>query len=349
MKPFRVRSCQNTSYFITKAVSIHSLILLFPISRASTTVFAPLLIVLGLLYPVAAMIGYIASEKEHRQKELMKMMSVTESDINWAWFMTFFIFNMITATLISIVATSLYVSSDGFLMWIFWVFTFTAITVFTMVIASLTSSSTRAVLIGLLVFFIGYFVTSAADRETLDSGILSMISLPVTAFSYGLQEIGRLEDLGVGITSNSINSTDSPSGYTFQNALNALFFDTIFWGIMTWYLNRVIAPDYGQALPFWFPCSPSYWFPGRAVADHEGDEKASENSAEVPVEPVGETLERQSERGENIVIRGLTKVFGEHRAVDGLNLTMYSGQITALLGHNGTSAQGARSHGRVCV
>lgn len=43
--------------------------------------FAPLLVTLGLLYPVAAMIGYVTREKELRQKELMKMMSVTESDM----------------------------------------------------------------------------------------------------------------------------------------------------------------------------------------------------------------------------------------------------------------------------
>jgi ATP-binding cassette subfamily A (ABC1) protein 3 len=40
-----------------------------------------------------------------------------------------------------------------------------------------------------------------------------------------------------------------------------------------------------------------------------------------------------------VEIRGLYKYFdtntGRKTAVDGLNLTMYSGQITALLGHNG--------------
>ena len=43
--------------------------------------FAGLLVTLGLLYPVAAMIGYVTREKELRQKELMKMMSVSESDM----------------------------------------------------------------------------------------------------------------------------------------------------------------------------------------------------------------------------------------------------------------------------
>jgi ABC-type multidrug transport system fused ATPase/permease subunit len=295
------------------------------------------------------MIGYITSEKEQHQKELMKMMSVSESDINWAWFMSFFLFNVFTATFTSIAASSVYENSGSFLMWIFWMLTFVDIIVFSMVISALTSKPTRGIVIGLLVFFIGYFVAISTDFEKLDSGILGIISLhPVAAFSYGLQEIGRLEDLGIGITSDSIDATDSPSGYTFRNTLIALIVDSIVWGVMAWYLNRVIPPDYGQAYPFWFPFSPSYWLPGRAATQQFDGEGAYEYPPEVPVEPVGEALQRQSERGENIVIRGLTKVFGDKIAVDRLNLTMYSGQITALLGHNGTSAQGARSQGYVC-
>ena len=34
-------------------------------------------------------------------------------------------------------------------------------------------------------------------------------------------------------------------------------------------------------------------------------------------------------------VRGLIKTFGTKRAVDGTNLTIYNGQIFALLGHNG--------------
>ena len=34
-------------------------------------------------------------------------------------------------------------------------------------------------------------------------------------------------------------------------------------------------------------------------------------------------------------VRGLKKSFGQKQAVKGVDLTMYSGQIFALLGHNG--------------
>jgi len=138
----------------------------FCLSFYSSSVYGPLLVALGLLYPVAAMISYISREKELRQKELMKMMSVTESDIGWAWYITFFALSVVTASGTAGVSAVLYENSDPLYLWIFWLLTFNAVVVFSMLMASFTSRSTRNVLIGLLVFFIGVFLTLAVDYET---------------------------------------------------------------------------------------------------------------------------------------------------------------------------------------
>ena len=57
------------------------------------------------------------------------------------------------------------------------------------------------------------------------------------------------------------------------------------------------------------------------------------------IERVPDNLAQQIRDGKCIFVRGLQKSFntntGIKHAVDNLNLTMYSGQITALLGHNG--------------
>lgn len=301
----------------------------------------PLLVTLGILYPVAAMISYITREKELRQKELMKMMSVRESDINQAWFSTFFFFNLITAALATLVSTQLYVSSEVNYLWTFWFFTFLALTVFAMLVSSFTSKSSRAVLIGLLVFFIGVFFTIAIPvdyRE--DDGLVRLLSLhPVAAFSYGLQEIGRLEDQGTGLQSNTVDFTDSPSGYTFSQAINTLLFDCILWGVATWYLNRVIKPDYGQAQSLLFPFRLSYWFPSWVKSVDRGQiaGEDNDNDEDIPLEPVGDALKRQAKEGNSIELHKLQKVFGDKTAVNGLSISLYSNQITALLGHNGTS------------
>lgn len=52
-------------------------------------------------------------------------------------------------------------------------------------------------------------------------------------------------------------------------------------------------------------------------------------------EPVAEALKRQEVSRECLKIRGLRREFGAKVAVDNINVTIYNGQIFALLGHNG--------------
>jgi ATP-binding cassette subfamily A (ABC1) protein 3 len=284
------------------------------------------------------MISYITREKELRQKELMKMMGVSEADIGWSWFWTFFVLHILTASAATGVSVTLYTSSNALLMWIFWMLTFLSFVVFSMLVASLTSKATRGVIVGLLIFFVGVFLPIAQDPQSGSKGAITAISLhPVAAFSYGLSVIGTLEDDGVGLQYSTISGSDSPSGYSFNNCLASLIIDSILWGLVTFYLNRVIRPDYGQALPLWFVFSPTYWCPGSARAGKHEDGNDANNSDErgIPNEPVGQALLRQKVEGQNIEVYNLRKVFGEKAAVDGLTLSMYSGQITALLGHNG--------------
>jgi ABC-type branched-subunit amino acid transport system ATPase component len=87
-------------------------------------------------------------------------------------------------------------------------------------------------------------------------------------------------------------------------------------------------------MPPWFPFQFRYWFPSRAAAP-QADKGNDDDNAGIPYEPVGDALKRQQEENKTIEVHRLRKVFGEKTAVDGLTLSMYSGQITALLGHNG--------------
>ena len=273
-----------------------------------------------------------------RQKELLKIMSVSESDIGCSWFATYFLSNLVTTAVTTAMSTQLYIESEISYLAVFWFFTFLAMTVFAMLAATISSKASRGVLIGLLVFLLGIFLTIAIpiDYREDDGTYIALISLhPVAAFSYGLQEIGRLEDQGTGLQSYTIDFTDNPSGYTFSDTIQYLISSIVFWGVVTWYLNRVIKPDYGQAESLWFPFRLSYWLPRYAhapPAEHDLDDNSSHN---IPFEPVGDALRRQEEGGESIEIKRLRKVFGDKVAIDSLHLSMYKGQITALLGENG--------------
>jgi len=77
--------------------------------------------------------------------------------------------------------------------------------------------------------------------------------------------------------------------------------------------------------------------PGTHQSD--GDVELAPSSSSNTVEEVSQALRDQLAAKTCIDIRGLVKEFttgtGIKRAVDNLNLTIYSGEITALLGHNG--------------
>jgi ABC-type multidrug transport system fused ATPase/permease subunit len=286
------------------------------------------------------MICYIVREKELRQKELMKMMSVVESDIGWAWFVSFAVFHLVSASCAAAVSAVLYEHSSLYLLWIFWELTFLAIIVFSMALSAISSKAARAVLIGLLIFFSGVFLTLAVDYRTGNPVLIGLISLhPVAAFTYGIKSIGYLEDLDLGLVSATLDYNESISGLSMMDILRYLGIDTLLWSFLSWYLNRVVTPDYGQALPFWFVFDPAYWCPCMCHGSTNLAARGSEQDAaevDIPLEQVGDGLKRQAEQGKSIEIHNLRKDYGDKIAVDGLSLSMYSGHITALLGHNGT-------------
>ena len=292
------------------------------------------------------MIGYIVQEKQLRQKELMKMMSVVESDIGWAWFITFASFNIVAAMCAAIVSTVLYNHSSLSLLSLFWILSILATTVYCMTMSTFTSKASRGILVGLLVFFSGVFLTLAVHYQTGSPTAIALICLhPAATFAYGIKILGYLEDLNLGLDSDTLIYSEGISQLSMMNILQYLCLDTLLWGILSWYFNRVIAPDFGQALPFWFPFDLSYWFPSWHREIETDDDDGNNNTITfesnlIPIEPVSDTLKGQAKQGKSIEIQNLRKDYGDTIAVDGLNLSMYSGQITALLGHNGTCIYG---------
>lgn len=66
------------------------------------------------------------------------------------------------------------------------------------------------------------------------------------------------------------------------------------------------------------------------LSDNESSQMDQRN-----FEPVSDALKRQEESGDCLKVRNLIKTFGPKKAVRGVSLEMYKGQIFALLGHNG--------------
>ena len=154
----------------------------------------------------------------------------------------------------------------------------------------------------------------------------------------------QYEGANIGVNANTWNASQTYP-VTFRDCLNMMFIDAIWMGVMSWYVAKIWPSEFGTHQPFYFICMPRYWmscfgFKGKVFENIRNvSQEGGILDADVAVEQVTENLERQVGERTCVDIVGLYKEFkttnGKKVAVDGLNLTMYSGQITALLGHNG--------------
>ena len=277
-------------------------------------------------------------EKELRQRELMQMMSVPLTAIECSWFISLNLFFLPSSLFLSLASAQLFSNSSILMLFFFWECVFLSTTAFAQVIAAFASKSSRATLAGVLLYFIGYFLSVFIDYTTFNRSIILLLSVhPVVAIGFGLQTIGSLEDTGVGIISSTYSFSDSTSGYSFATCINSLLLDTVILIIVSMYLNRIVQGDYGRANPLYFPFTKNFWCPrsGSINVHHKNDNEQSNKHKGVTIEPVSDALREQEQDGRSVNLYNLTKRFGKKTAVDRLSLSMYSGQVTALLGHNG--------------
>ena len=107
-------------------------------------------------------------------------------------------------------------------------------------------------------------------------------------------------------------------------------FDSILYMLLTIYIEAVCPGEYGIPLVWYFPLTKSYWF---GQNNRYNSNELKDNESKI----INEHFEEDTCKGDvGIKIVNLTKSFDQNTfVVKGVNLKAYSGQITALLGHNG--------------
>eukprot|EP01041_Mallomonas_annulata_P005100 gene5100-10202_t len=308
-----------------------------------------LLIILALLYPIANVIKALVQEKETKIREGMMMMSL-RSDVLWLswWLHNLFLFIPL-AIILTIIGTSVFVSSNPGIIFIYFILFFTASISYSIFISTIFSTSRSASIIGSLLYFGGFIIyLGMSGTAVTRSGLLLASLHPSAAFCFGTLAFIEYEDNLIGVTANTIGKS-TLFQISFGDTLGMLVVDTIYLLVLSWYLAHVMPSEFGTPKKWYFCFLPSYWLPNvfknnHSNNHHNGRETGLEqvNTADdedCPVEGVTENLASQKTNSKCVEIIGLRKEFqtntGLKVAVDGLNLTMYNGQITALLGHNG--------------
>lgn len=317
-------------------------------------VFA-ILVIISVLYPFANVIRSLVQEKESKMREGMSMMAMRSSALWSSWMFHFIALYLPLAIILTLESKSLFTySSQIYIFFYYFVFFLSSIS-YCIFISTLFSKARTAAIVGVMFFFAGYFIFiglqfSVSSRST----ILAAMLHPAAAFTFGTLAFIEYEDANIGVTKDTWNVSNIYP-VTFQDSLTMMFVDFIYLGILAWYLNQIWPTEFGTQKPFYFIVSPHYWYTGTmdclfslglirkngrgGYSNTNIQEQVHDDEFNPNVEPVTENFNSQIENNQCIDIRKLYKVFntntGKKVAVDQMSLTMFSGQITALLGHNG--------------
>ncbi|XP_050094334.1 phospholipid-transporting ATPase ABCA1-like isoform X1 [Anopheles aquasalis] len=299
----------------------------------------PMIILISFFYTCINTVKYITIEKEKQLKEAMKIMGLPNW-LHWtAWFVRCLILLLITISLLVFLVCanltpntdlSVLQYSEWSVLWFFFLsFVLVTICFCFMMSVFFNKANTAAGIAGLLwfLFAIPFNVTvQNYDEMALGTKIASSL-LSNTAMSFGIMNIIRLEGNQIGLQWSNLFSAPS-MGDEFSVGLVMVMFlvDALLYLAIALYFEQVMPGEFGVAKPWNFLFTRDFWKRNR-IEDGSGGMSKDEASPYFETEP---TIERAGVR-----IMNLRKVYGKKVAVERLNLNMYDGQITVLLGHNG--------------
>ena len=319
------------------------------------------IMVMVLLFPFSNMIKSLVLEKEHKLREGMQMMSLRGDALWISWWLHFFCLILPLAILCLLASYNLFPESDTSIIFIYYFVFFLSATSYSIFVSTFFSKARTAALVGSLVFFCGFFIyIGMATAQVKDRGALLAACLhPATAFIFGTLAFAEYEDAKIGVTYYTWNTSDTQA-ITFQDTINMMFIDSIWMLFLAYYFGSIWPSEFGTHKPWYFILLPSFWksyiesifsfFCGCFFTIRKSTSNVRNYAALKPintdysvemafVEEVTTDLSEQLQKKSCVDIQNLYKEFvtptGTKVAVDHLNLTMYSGQITALLGHNG--------------
>ncbi|XP_054008555.1 cholesterol transporter ABCA5-like isoform X2 [Hylaeus anthracinus] len=304
-------------------------------------VVIPLFMVLALSQFVTYLLILIVGEKEKKIKEGMKIMGLKDSIFWLSWFIIYSVFVLLLSAVAVILLFTLQMFQHTHFLPIFLLvvlYSFSIIMFAFMITPFFDKSRTAGVLgnfavtILSLMYFIQVFVK---DSSSISFWVVSLLS--PTGVALAMDKALVLDLQGEGV--NFDNLWSGP-GIPFGGSLIMMTLDIFLYACLAYYFDSVIPSEYGIKRSPWFCFTPRFWCQRKAprVPSSNG-----ESNSFIPGEETNRDIEpvvREMKGREAIRIVGLYKSYHkcrkpEIKAVDGINLTIYEGQITAILGHNG--------------
>ncbi|GMT02398.1 hypothetical protein PENTCL1PPCAC_24572, partial [Pristionchus entomophagus] len=312
----------------------------------NVTMFLAMFVVLSWMIPSALLVKNIVYEKEQRLKELMRIMGLGDSIHFLSWALISLVLNTLSVVVISVLlkwGAILPECDISLLLSFFILFTLASIAQ-SLLLSTFFSNANIATACTAVVVFLCFYPFQLSVQ--MRSSVITKISLlfPQTAMGFGMTMIAMGDDDGEAKWRTIDQLRLADFHISLSEIMVALAVDTVLFCILAWYISAVHPGVHGVSQPWYFFCQPSYWF-----AQDYGEESDNfvgvvrEVAVLVTVTP-HRSETPQSDRVERdpvdakmtVAIRGLEKIYPSGmKALDGLDLRLYEGQITGLLGHNG--------------
>ncbi|KAL3317331.1 Retinal-specific ATP-binding cassette transporter [Cichlidogyrus casuarinus] len=299
----------------------------------------PAIMLISWIGTVLSAIGTIIYEKEHRLKEFMKIIGVTNG-LQWlAWFIRFFSVALIPIILTVIVLKlgKVLIASNMFVIFLYICVYMFALLMQAFFITTFFNKATFGTVFGFFIYFILNGPYTILEKERVPIAMKYVLCLfPQTAFSLGWKKIGTLEVQGFGVQfSDLLYSRQLDPDPSLGVIMLILLADGIILMILAWYLEEVFPGKYGLPRPWYFPVQYSYWtgkFP-------ETDTETRDEHILEPAEHDYANFEAEPQNCEiGVSVKNLKKRYkrsDKALAVDDLSINFYSNQITSFLGQNG--------------
>ncbi|XP_065201451.1 uncharacterized protein LOC135832246 isoform X2 [Planococcus citri] len=301
----------------------------------------PAYLVMSLSQFVTYLLMLVVTEKEKKIKEGMKIMGLKDSVFWLSWFIVYGVF----VTVMSIVAVSsmfllgVFQHSNFFLIFLLVLLYEFSIIFFSFMLTPFFNNARSAGIMGnfiINIFSLLYFIRVFISK-TNTTLLWSMSLLSPAAFTLAMDKALTMDMSGNGLCFDNLWAGP---GLSFGSSLIFLCFDNFLYAILAYYLDLVIPSEYGAKKEPWFFLNP-FCKLFRFIFKRESSTKpknyaTSDFANNNDIEPVANCLKDKV----GIEIVGLHKHYSPCRgaqvsAINGINLTIYEGQITAILGHNG--------------
>ncbi|KAF4655541.1 (ABC) transporter, partial [Perkinsus chesapeaki] len=280
----------------------------------------------------------LISERKGRLREGMRIMGLFDFPYNVSWYLWYVSFYLVFSFIVAVL--SLVVLPIVSALWLFLLslLYFFASMSFAFAISTLFENPNSGSTLTAVIYYVLAITVSVIERET-SKWAISL--LPQCAFTLIIQNLGQQLFLG----KESPSATLAFQDFTLLQGLLMLIVDFVLWTVVYLYLDQVVPHEYRSSRKFYFLFTKGFW--REMTGKDEVDEARGQGTEAVPSEVSSSTVDEGIERvrgeqqgklerdGQVVRIHDLKVEFGQFRAVDGLDLTMYRDELFVLLGHNG--------------